>query len=222
MRSRLTLLLLCSASLVSARVFWRQPASLPQSWNRAYSAPVRLQNGKGQFETFVSRDSLDQIETRLRDQHGEDLVWVPGEIMAWGMALSDGWLTRYLVQPLPDGGFWIARLHQPERQAGAPGEKPHRHQLKDLPVYPQSEPSFYSHDEDNQLTVEISECNASPEAALHTMARLVEAAGWSPSPVNTGGFQVFVKGDRVAFLGAQRGKDGITRILRLHKPLGVE
>ncbi|MEX2382441.1 MAG: hypothetical protein WD490_08660 [Opitutales bacterium] len=222
MRGCLLFLLLCPATLVSARVFWRQPASLPQSWDRAYSAPVRLQNGKGQFDTFISRDALPEIETRLREEHGEDLVWLAGEVMAWGMALTDGWLTRYLVQPLPDGGFWIARLHQPERQAGKPGDKPDRHQLKDLPVYPQSKPSFYSHDEGNQLTVEISECTAGPEAALQTLARMVEEAGWSPSPVNTGGFQVFVRGDRVAFLGAKRGKDGITRILRLHKPLGVE
>jgi hypothetical protein len=222
MRSRLMLLTLSMATLVSARVFWRQPASIPQNWDRAYSAPMRLQNGSGHFDTFISRDSLVQIENRLRDEHGEDLVWIPGEVMAWGMALADGWLTRYLVQPLPEGGFWIARLRQQERQAGKPGDKPDRHQLQDLPVYPQSNPSFYSHDEGNRLTVEISECNASPEAALQTLARLVEDAGWSPSPVNTGGFQVFVRGDRVAFLGAQRGKDGITRILRLHKPLGVE
>lgn len=220
-RSALALLLACG-SLVSADVFLRQPADMPGTWQRAYQAPLRLQNGKGELELFQSLDSLNRIESTLRKQHGDDLAWVAGEVMAWAMAVQDGWLYRYLVQPQPHGGFWIVCYRQPLRSAGKPGDTPSRHQLRDLPALPQSTPAHYSYNEENKVAVEISETSSSPETALATLAREIEADGWTPSPVNTGGFQIFVRGENVAFIGAQRGKDGVTRILRLHKPLGVK
>ncbi len=213
---------ICLGSLTWADVFIRQPADIPGTWQRMYSSPLRLQNAKGELTLYHASDSLRLIEISLRNRHGDHLAWVAGEVMAWAMAIQDGWLNRYLVQPLPEGGFWIAEYRQPLRSAGSPGDLPDRHQLKELPVLPQSEPTFYSYDEGNQLSVEISTCNSSPEAALETLSQIVERDGWKPSPVNTGGFQAFVRGEKVAFLGAQRGKDGITRILRLHKPLGVK
>jgi len=222
MRRLLIALLSLCGLVVSADVFLRQPADLPQSWQRAYSAPFRLQNSKGELELFRSGDELSLIEIALRNDHGDGLAWIAGELMAWGMIIEDGWLIRYLVQPHPEGGSWIVRYKQPLKTAGKPGDIPDRHRLKDLPIYPQSTPSFYSHDEGNRVTVEISECSATPDAALQTLARMTKEDGWTPSPLNTGGFQVFVRGEKVAFLGAQRGKDGRTRILRLHKPLGVK
>ncbi|MDF3129709.1 hypothetical protein P0Y35_10930 [Kiritimatiellaeota bacterium B1221] len=222
MRQRLLAWLLTCGTLASADVFLRQPANIPASWARAYHTPLRLQNGKGELEVFRSYDALDLIGTSLENRHGDQLVWVAGEITAWAIAIQDGWITRYLVQPLPDGGFWILSFRQSLREAGKPGEAPSKHQLKDLPALPQSTPGHYSLNEDNQMAVEISETFLSPETALQTMAQLIEADGWSPSPINTGGFQVFIRGEKVAFIGAERGKDGITRILRLHKPLGVK
>lgn len=222
MRRILLAMLLWVGGLVVADVFLRQPADIPGTWQRMYHSPMRLQNSKGELTLYHATDNLRLIEISLRNRHGEDLAWVQGEVMAWAMAVQDGWLHRYLVQPLPEGGFWISHYRQPLRSAGSPGDPPDRHQLRELPPLPQSEPTFYSYDEGNQLSVEISTCSASPESALATLSQLVESDGWKPSPVNTGGFQVFVRGEKVAFLGAQRGKDGITRILRLHKPLGVK
>lgn len=222
MRRAALALLICAGLRVMGDVFLRQPADLPGSWQQMYQSPLRLQNSKGELTLYHSADPLRLIEISLRNRHGDALAWVSGEVMAWAMAIQEGWLTRYLVQPLPEGGFWITQFRQPMRSAGSPGEALGRHQLKDLPSLPQSEPTFYSFDEGNQLSVEISTCAGSPEDALATLADMVARDGWKPSPVNTAGFQTFVRGKKVAFLGAQRGKDGITRILRLHKPLGVK
>ncbi len=215
------LLMVCGTFAVGD-VFLRQPVNIPGSWEQAYKAPMHLQNGKGEMELFRSRDSLPLIEIALRDRHGKNLVWVAGEVMAWAITIQDGYLYRYLVQPLPEGGFWILSYRQPLRSAGKPGEALSKHRLKELPALPQSTPGHYNFNEDTQVAVEISETFLSPETAVQTMAQLIEADGWTPSPVNTGGFQVFVRGEKVAFIGAERGKDGITRILRLHKPLGVK
>ena len=222
MRQKVLFWLLACGTLVSAEVFLRQPANIPQSWERAYRAPFHLQNSKGELEIYRSEDSLDLIHIALQNRHGEDLAWVAGEVMAWAMAIQDGWLTRYLVQPLPEGGFWITSFRQPLRDAGKPGDEPSRHRLRQLPVLPQSSPTYYSFNEENKLGVEISATPSSPESALNTLAQMIVSDGWTPSPLNTGGFQTFIRGNNVAFIGAQRGKDGQTRILRLHKPLGVK
>ena len=222
MRLALHSFLIVFTASLPADVFLRQPAGVPQEWQRAYSAPFRLQNSKGDLELYHSEDPLVGIETALKSRHGDALAWVAGELMAWGLVIEKGWLIRYLVQPLPDGGSWIVRYKQPVRSAGKPGDTPKKHLLKELPVYPQSKPSFYSHDEGNRVSLEVSESTSSPQAALQTLSEMIINDGWTPSPLNTGGFQVFVRGEKVAFLGAQRGKDGVTRILRLHKPLGVK
>jgi hypothetical protein len=222
MQKHILLLLILWTSWGSAEVFLRHPAQLPQPWKRAYHAPFQLQNSKGELDIFHSHDALSLIRMSLEDTHGDQLTWVGGEVMAWAIAIHDGRLTRYLVQPLAEGGFWITRYRQPLRSAGKPGDVPDRHRLRRLPVLPQSSPTFYSFNEENHLSVEISETTSSPASALEALSNLIVANGWTPSPLNTGGFQTFVKGDDVAFLGAHTGKDGITRVLRLHKPLGVK
>jgi hypothetical protein len=205
-------------------VYWRQPADSPGSWSQAYHSPFKLQNGEGEITIFATGDRLEGIASHLKSLHGDALVWVPGEVMAWGMAMEDGHLYRYLVQPRPpeEGGFWIMAYAQTVREAGKPGQQPDRHQLKQFPSLPQSTPTFYSFDEGNKLTVEISTTRSQPDAALNQLSEMLTSDGWQPSPLNTGGFQMFVKRDQVAFLGANIGKDGQTRVLRLHKPLGVK
>jgi len=207
-----------------ADVFWRQPADLPQGWTRAYAAPVRVQEGKGDMQVFATADRIEQIGEQLRREHGESLAWMPGENVAWALALEKGWLHRYLVQPRPpgEGGFWVIALRQRVSEAGKPGKAPTAHQLKDLPVFPQSTPTFFSLDEGNQLALEVSSTSAEPNAVLEQLSQSMTAQGWQASPANTGGFRLFVRKDRVAAISASRAEDGFTRVLRLHKPLGVE
>jgi len=208
---------------LEAEVFWRHPADIPGNWARAYQTDVRLQNGSGELAIYISGDRLSGVEAYLRGLHGDHLSWYSGDVMAWGMAIEDGLLYRYLVQPRPEpqGGFWITALTQPVREAGRPADSPRTHQLNDLPTLPQSTPTFYSKDEGNQTEVEISETVANPASALDQLSTRIVEEGWQPSPANLGGFRMFVRRDRVAFVGAHRGKDGRTRVLRLHKPLGV-
>jgi hypothetical protein len=211
-------LLLTLGTSAQARVFWKRPADIPEGWTRAHASDVRLQSQQGKMEIFVTPDSLQGVETVLRKLHGEDLVWVPGEVMGWGLAIQDGWMTRYLVQPLPESaGFWILSLRQPLRGTPPPGTSPSRHQLKAVPPYPQSVPTFFSEEADTRVRVEISQTTASPEAVLESLSERVRGAGWTPSPVNTAGFRTFTRGEEIAMLSAQLGKDGTTRILRLHK-----
>jgi hypothetical protein len=213
---------LCLAPL-RAEVFWRQPGGLPSEWQRAYASPVKLQDGEGDMDLFATGGTLAQIEARLRKQHGDSLAWMAGENVAWALALADGWLYRYLVQPQPEGaGFWVMALRQREKNAGRPGAAPRKHQLRDIPVFPHSEPTLYVKDEGNHLAVEISMTPAAPAAVLDQLGESLKADGWVESGVSTGGLRWFLRRDRMALLTAQQGPDGNTRVLRLHKPIGVQ
>jgi len=221
MRRRWAILFVFAAGLLPARVFWRQPAVQPREWNSAYQAPIRLQEGRGEIQVWSTADTLAGIKATLENTYGDDLRWMPGEVMAWGLVRRNGILLRYLIQPLPEGGHWITQVRQSERNAGRPGQRPRSHRLSEIPVLPSSVPTFYSMDEGNGQQVEISETSRSPQSVLDEMASRLADAGWHPSPVNTGGFQLFVRGESVAMLMAARQSDGITRLLRLHKPAGV-
>ena len=142
--------------------------------------------------------------------------------MAWALSVQDGRIFRYLIQPQPRGDRWIALFESELSTAPPPGASPDRHQLTKLPSPVGGIPTFYSHDKGNQTSVEVSEVPGSPDGALLSMGQQLESSGWTPSPANTGGFRMYVKGKSVAFLGSHLGKDGITRVLRLHKPLGVQ
>ncbi len=210
------------ALTVSADVFWRWPAGLPETWQQMYSSPFESQGHRGTLTVFTADGRLQGIEAALRNRHPDSLIWMPGEVMAWAVAVEGRSLQRYLVQPRPNGEWWIAAFESDLRTAPASGTRPDRHQLRDLPAPAGGTPAFHSHDAGNRASVEISEVAASPSGALTSLSRQLQDAGWTPSPVNTGGFRMFVKGNSVAFLGAHEGKDGITRVLRLHKPLGVK
>lgn len=222
-RRRLLLSMLALACLAPAQVFWRRPAAPPSAWQQAYDAPVRLQEGSGNAALFGVEGSLRQIENDLRARHGENLVWMPGEHVAWGLAMESGMLHRYLVQPRPEAEhYWVLHTRQREREATPPGKQPGQHQLTDLPALAGSQPTFYTKDEDNHLAVEVSMSLANPGSALEQLSDALQQDGWVASPTNTGGMRLFIQRDQLAILSATPGADGFTRIVRLHKPLGVE
>ncbi len=208
--------------MVSAQVFWRRPA--PHSaWQRGYEAPVRLQEGRGDTQLYAVKGSLHQIRAELENKHGHSFAWMGGENVAWALAVENGRVHRYLVQPRPEADeWWVLHVDQRQRDAGRPGQKPRKHQLTDVPAFPNSSPTFYTRDEDNLLAVEISRTPVPPEAVLEQLSGTLRAEGWVASPTNVGGMQMFIQRDQMAILSAKKGADGHTRVVRLHKPLGLE
>ena len=215
--------LLAAGCLAPAQVFWRRSAGPPSAWQQAYDAPIRLQEGSGNTSLYGVEGSLRQIENDLRARHGDDLVWMRGGNVAWGLALENGMLHRYLVQPRPEADlWWVLHTRQREREATRPGRQPARHQLTDIPSLAGSQPAFYTRDEDNRLALEVSKTLATPDSALDQLSNALQQDGWVASPTNTGGMRIFIQRDQVAILGANRAADGFTRVVRLHKPLGVD
>jgi hypothetical protein len=221
-RRVLFLMLVLAGGLGTAQVFWRRPGILPGDWTRGYRAPVRLQEGRGEMELFAVEGSLAQIEHDLRQKHGEDLAWMPGQHVAWAVALSGGELHRYLIQPQPDlSGFWVVSMRQRISEAGRPGVPPESHQLRELPAFPQSQPSFFTHNRDTGTALEVSVTFAPPESVIHQLDAALQSDGWTPAPTNVGGMRMYFRRDHLAILSANRDNEGTTRVVRLHKEQGV-
>ena len=221
MRRQFALLCLVFAGgLGTAQVFWRRPRVMPGSWVRGIQAPFRLQEGRGDMELFAVEGSLRDIELDLVERHGEDLAWMAGEHVAWAVALVGGELHRYLIQPQPDGvGFWVLSLRQRFSEAGRPGTPPEKHQLRELPAFPQSQPSFFTRNEDSRMALEVSVTFAQPESVIEQLDAAMQADGWTPAPTNLGGMRMYFRREHLAMLSANRDREGTTRVVRLHKPL---
>jgi len=219
---RLPVLLILVCGLGTAQVFQRRPRMLPGDWTRGFRAPFRLQEGRGEAELFAVDGSLADIEHDLRARHGNDLAWMPGEHVAWAVALTRGELHRYLIQPQPDlSGFWVVSMRQRVSEAGRPGVPPESHQLRELPVFPQSRPGFYTQNQDSGMSLEVSVSFAPPESVLLQLDDALQGDGWTPSPLNLGGMRMYFRRENMAILSAMRDKEGTTHVVRLHKPLGV-
>ena len=206
--------------LGTAQVFWRRPRALPVEWARGFQAPFRLQEGRGETELFAVEGSLTDIEHDLRGRHGDDLAWMAGENVAWAVALTQGELHRYLIQPQPDlSGFWVVSMRQRVSEAGRPGIPPEKHQLRELPAFPQSQPSFFTRNEDSRMALEVSVTFAPPESVIEQLDAALQGDGWTPAPTNLGGMRMYFRREHLAILSANRDKEGTTRVVRLHKPL---
>jgi len=211
-----------AGGLGTGQVFWRRPRALPGEWTRGIQAPFRLQEGRGDLELFAVDGSLADIEQDLRARHGDDLAWMPGEHVAWAVALSRGELHRYLIQPQPDlSGFWVVSMRQRVSEAGRPGIPPESHQLREIPAFPQSQPSFFTQNEDTRMSLEVSVTFARPESVIRQLDEALRGDGWTPAPTNLGGMRMYFRRDHLAIVSANRDKEGTTRVVRLHKPSGV-
>lgn len=221
MKHRVLLFLLVAlGGLGTGQVFWRRPRAVPADWTRGMQAPIRLQEGRGDMALYAVEGSLAEIEHDLRARHGGELAWMPGQHVAWAVALSQGELHRYLVQPQPDlNGFWVVSVRQRVAEAGRPGGVPSTHQLRQLPVFPQSRPSFFTRNEDSRMAVEVSVTPAPPESVIAQMDDAMRSGDWVPAPTNTGGMRMYFRGDDLAMISANRDREGTTRVVRLHKPL---
>lgn len=204
-------------------VYWRQKHSLPPGWVRAYHVPAELSQGKGELSVYAVDGGISAALASLETMHGAAFTAFPGESAAWGLALPEGWVLRYVLCAHPrEEKTLVTRVAQRERDAGAPTGRPERHQLQELPHYIGSKPSYYLKDGGTQMAVEISVTPAPAFAVLNSMRSSMESVGWLEAfPVN-GGMAWYMKRGELALVSAQKSGDGTTRVLRLHKPIGVK
>ena len=225
MRCGMALLgVLCGwAAVAQADVYWRQKHSTPAGWTRAYHVPADLTHGKGEVSVFSAEGDVPSVLDAIHELHGDSFAAFPGEEAAWGVAMPEGWLLRYFLQRHPkQDTVLVTRVAQKKKEAGAPGESPQRHQLRDLPAYAGSRPTYYLKDGGTQMAVEISTTSAPPAAVLSSMRSSMDAAGWTESLPGEGGLAWYMRKGALGLITAQRSPDGFTRVLRLHKPLGVK
>lgn len=216
-------LIAAAASCSMADVFLRERRDLPPGWTHAYQTEVILNHGKGLVQVLHADTGLLQVVDRLKKLYGDRFVGSASQEIAWGFVIEGEWVMRYFLQQDPEqGGTVITRVQQKRSEAGAPGADPTTHQLKEIPPLPGSEPTYFFKDADTLMAMEISTCRQTPSSALDTMESVLVQAGWQKGLPGEGGMLWYMKQDRLALVSAQKSDDGFTRVLRLHKPIGVK
>lgn len=213
--------------LASAKVYWRTKSDVPQGWKRAYHANVELNNGKGTVSMYGTIENTMQEALKiLVEMHGEKGHFSSDEEMAWGFAIEDGILYRYLLQLGEGDMILITCIQQNAKKVGKPGQLPHQHQLKKVPTAAGSFPTYYMKDQHTQMATEISASYQSPSSVMETLGDELLSKGWletlPPGEDEDHAMRWFIKRNEMILISARRTDDGATRILRVHKPLGVE
>lgn len=227
-------LLLWWASSADARVFrllprWHGGASAGQpGWNLAYRASLEINGGPGDLEVlgsgFDARETLRLLERNYRAL-GARVMVAGGDLLGWGLAAREGYVTRFLVVPSGRTAecvvYRLTQTVEEFRQSLAP---PDRHRVGEIPVLPGSRPQWSLRNETASSAVELSTATGwTPAAAVSRLAAALASEGWTtPVPLAEDGnaplARLYVRGRDLAVIQATPGPEGI-HVIRLYKRL---
>ena len=116
---------------------------------------------------------------------------------------------------------------------------PERHMLRNVPAYPDSEPSFYAHDKNTDMALAVATSSSTPESVKAFYDAHMVAKGWKtapeaylatpgsdtghPGPLPLRGFNIYLKGAALCFVLATETADrGETTISLIHKQMKMD
>jgi hypothetical protein len=236
---RLGIALLLQLSLVvltaSARVYWRSGGGpfgggADPVWSRAYQADWRINNGEARVEAWSARLDLEEAAAQMRarlEARGGALHTVQGVGIAFGMAVIDDRVCRYLVASIDAPNAIVYTIEQTVDDFRASQQPPDRHQLRVVTPYPGSRPESYLASLTGALAAETSSSSASAAEIRGHFASTLGAQGWgNPFPERAGSdgrpFDLYLRGNDLVMVQAlSSGPEGGSRIIVTHKRVGA-
>ncbi len=219
-----------------ARVFWQLGGSGSSShgvlnaqeadWNRAYTAPLRINGGRAEISVWGTAQSVEAAVAVLRQRvadRGGKMYFAAGGELAWGVASVDGRVLRFLVSAGPGQSAQVFELVQDFDDYRASRTAPTVANLPDVPEMPESRISQVLANEATGLTLASSRSSASPMAARQQAHAALTGAGWQPllSAGNQSGF--YTRGrDLLVMSAVSAGRDGETVVTLAHKRKAAE
>lgn len=230
-----TALLGLSASPAGARVFWQLGGGATSrgvlhdqetDWNRAYSAPLRINGGRAEISLWGTAQGVDEALAALRQrvtERGGKLYFAAGGELAWGIASVDGRVLRFIVSAGPGRSAHVFQLVQDFDDFRASRTAPAIAGLPDVPELPEARISQVLANEATGLTLASSRSHANPVMARQQAHAVLSGAGWQllmPAGAQAG---VYVRGrDLVVLSAVSAGRDGETVLTLAHKRKAAE
>ncbi|OVE75384.1 hypothetical protein BVX97_04760 [bacterium E08(2017)] len=206
----ITILLVCAA-VVEARVFF--------SWG--------ITDNIAKFFTTKGGKSIYDTDMNINGSKGHVSIFgmTPSNTYRKSSMLSLSYKRNNLITTLL--GIQAGKnpiVFKIERQASRSDNTQH---LSPIPPYPQSNPVFFSEDENTRFSLAVSSSLDSPFSVRQYYDKTLKADGWAPpstaSVRGPEGMAVYLKRDRVACISVEReSKTGLTRIALLHKTYNIK
>ena len=225
------LLLALLAPSAPARVFWNLGGGTAQglldageaNWNRAYSAPLRINGGRANLSVWGTQQSIEESVSALRQRAGGPCYFAISTELAWGIAFKDGQVLRFVISAGPDRYSHIFQLVQSFDDYRASREAPATAALPNVPEIPEARVSQVLANEETGLTLASAHTALPPAAAQQQVNATLAGAGWHLLMPAGGQAGVYVRGrDLVVTSAVSAGRAGETVLTLAHKRRAVE
>ena len=239
-RTRISACLIWSLTLIGAsseaRVFWQLGGSGNSSrgvlheqeadWNRAYTAPLRINGGRAEISVWGTAQGVDAAVAVLRQRvadRGGKMYFAAGGELAWGVASVDGRVLRFLVSAGPGQSAQVFQLVQDFDDYRASLVAPSVAGLPHVPELPEARVSQVLANDATGLTLASSRSHASPAVARQQAHATLTEAGWQPLMLAGNQSGIYTRGRDLLVLSAvSAGRDGETVVTLAHKRKAAE
>lgn len=228
--SAIALATVLTAPPAGARVFWQLGGAGSArgvveageaDWNRAYTAPLRINGGRADINVWGTPQSVEETLAALRQrvqQRGGQIYFAAGPELAWGLGVVDGRVLRFVVSAGPGRTSHVMELVQDFADYRASRNAPARAGLPDVPELPEARLSQVLANEATGLTLASSHSALPPAAAQQQANAVLAGAGWHLLMPAGGQAGVYVRGrDLLVVSAVSAGRDGETVVTLAHK-----
>jgi hypothetical protein len=233
-RARLLTAIALAATLTGgpagARVFWQLGSAGSArgaveageaNWNRAYTAPLRINGGRADINVWGTPQSVEETLAALRlrvQQRGGKIYFAAGSELAWGVGVLEGRVLRFVVSAGPGRTSHVMELVQDFEEYRASRNAPARAGLPDVPELPEARVSQVLANEATGLTLASSHSALPPTAAQQQANAVLAGAGWQLLMPAGGQAGVYVRGrDLLVVSAVSAGREGETVVTLAHK-----
>jgi len=232
-RAFFAIALLCAAAMAChGRVFERSStisdsttALLTSGGTLAYETSISVNGGKGELAVVGFRKSIGQLVKEFgRIFNTKDIAYTGGS-MGYVNATANGTVLRMTLLKLGNNvQTLVFKIQQSEADFRAGLQKPNGHMLKDMPVFPGSDPVFYARDDKSNAGLSIAETSADPAAVRGYFASQLSSSGWTPALPGGPSLLVFnnKKNEICCVFVEPAQTNGKNLITLLHKQQGIE
>ena len=245
-------ILLSIAASTHARVFTRWGGNNDAIGNLtrlggkiAYTTNVKINDGQGKLTVIGFDDSINTTESQIlrilnipysplinHFTRSNAKLWAGQPLIinrppSTSLHIIHGKTTtlRLILLKLPQARRLLAiTIEQPNIEFKKSQSPPSKHQLKTIPTYPGSTPTFYAESSQTKLSISIISSSDNTEAIHNFYHSMLQSNGWQPYLSNSQGsipqMTIYQRNNELCYILATPSKT-CNSIILLHKQLTI-
>ncbi|OGV69013.1 MAG: hypothetical protein A2283_23105 [Lentisphaerae bacterium RIFOXYA12_FULL_48_11] len=186
----LAIILICTATIIchgrvyeySGKIVDSTKALLSSGGSLAYETSVSINGSKGDLAVVGFNKPIGHLVRELGQLFKTKDIVYSGGSMGYVNIKSNGMIMKMTVLKFGNNvQTLVFKIQQSEADYLEGLQKPRGHMLKDIPVFPGSDPVFYVRDDKSNAGLAVAETSADALSVRSFFASQLSSAGWSPA-----------------------------------------